>query len=789
MKEAQIKAETQIESEVTGKDFIRRIVEEDVRAGRNGGKVITRFPPEPNGFLHIGHAKSICLNFGIAEEFNSVCHLRFDDTDPTKEDVRYENSIKEDIHWLGFDWKGKLFHASDYFEKMYEFAVQLIQAGKAYVCGLNEEEIRHYRGTVTSPGKISPHAKRSVAENLDLFQRMRAGEFPDGSYVLRARIDMASPNMKMRDPLLYRIRHAHHYMTGDKWCLYPMYDYAHPISDAIEGITHSVCTLEFENNRELYDWVLDNIKANFPARPHQYEFARLDLKYTVMSKRKLLQLVENKYVNGWDDPRLPTISGLRRRGCTPESIRKFCELVGVAKANSSVEVSQLEFCIRDDLNTKAPRVMAVLRPLKVVIDNYPEGLVEELDAPYWPHDVPKEGTRKVPFTRELYIEQDDFLENPPKDFFRLSLGQEVRLRYGYCITCTKVEKDQKTGEVIALHCTYDPETRSGDAPKGRKVKGTIHWVSSKALPAEVRLYDRLLSVESPGSEDFLSCLNPNSLEVLKDSLVEDSLRTVSAGDRFQFERQGYFFVDPIDFKPGKPVFNRIVTLKDSWSKKSEETPIPIKNTVQVEKKLSQVKESKGELKSVSQTPRTMTYEFSAEQKERAAKYQSIYGLNDDDVRLLVQDLSIADFFDEAMKVHSNPRGLANWINNDLLCEVKDKSLSTLLFGPKELAELIASLDKGIISSKTAKDVFAMMVKKGGKPEEIIAREGLMQISDPTHLEPVIDRILAENPEVVKNYRSGNTRLLGFVVGQVMKETKGRANAELINELILKKLTT
>lgn len=555
-------------TETVSKDFIRRIVEEDVKAGKNKGKVITRFPPEPNGFLHIGHAKSICLNFGLAQEFKSVCHLRFDDTDPTKEDVTYENSIKEDVKWLGFDWQGKLFHASDYFEQMYEFAVQLIQKGKAYVCGLTEEETRQYRGTVTEPGKVSPFASQSVEENLRLFKAMRDGEFPDSKYVLRARIDMASPNMKMRDPLLYRIRHSHHYMTGDKWSIYPMYDYAHPISDAIEGITHSICTLEFENNRELYDWTLDNIDADFPARPHQYEFARLDLKYTVMSKRKLLQLVENKLVSGWDDPRLPTISGLRRRGYTPEAIRKFCELIGVAKANSSVEVSQLEFCIRDDLNAKSPRVLAVLKPLKVIIDNYPEDQVEEMDASYWPHDIPKEGSRKVPFTKELYVEQDDFMENPPKDFFRLAPGKEVRLRYGYCITCTHVDKDA-AGNVIALHCTYDPQTRSGENPIGRKVKGTIHWVSSKGIKAEVRLYDLLLSDENAGADDFLKSLNPNSLEVIKEALIEPSLKNAKAGERYQFERQGYFFVDPIDSKDGKPVFNRIVTLKDSWAKKAK----------------------------------------------------------------------------------------------------------------------------------------------------------------------------------------------------------------------------
>lgn len=554
---------------VPPKDFIRKIVDEDVKNGVNEGKVVTRFPPEPNGFLHIGHAKSICLNFGIAQEYSSVCHLRFDDTDPTKEDVRYEDSIKEDVHWLGFDWQGKLFHASDYFEDMYEYAVGLIKKGKAYVCGLSDEEIRQYRGTVTSPGKISPYAEQSIETHLDLFKRMKDGEFKDGKYVLRARIDMASANMKMRDPLLYRIRHAHHYKTGDKWCIYPMYDYAHPISDAIEGITHSICTLEFENNRELYDWVLDNIEAKFPSRPHQYEFARLDLENAVMSKRKLLQLVDNGFVKGWDDPRLPTIAGLRRRGCTPEAIRKFCELVGVAKANSKVEYSQLEFCLRDDLNARAPRVLAVLKPLKVVIDNLPDDHEEILDASYWPHDIPKTGSRKIPFTKVIYIEKDDFQENPEKDFFRLAPGKEVRLRYAYCITCTHVEKDEKTGEILAVHCTYDPQTKSGQSPIGRKVKGTIHWVPSSAFKAEVRIYNSLL-LPSNGEEegDFLSQFNPKSLEVLDNCLLEPSLKEAKAKEHFQFERQAYFFVDPVDSKEGKPVFNRVVSLKDSWSKKA-----------------------------------------------------------------------------------------------------------------------------------------------------------------------------------------------------------------------------
>ncbi len=552
------------------KDFLRRIIEQDRLSSRHGGRLVTRFPPEPNGFLHIGHAKSICLNFGVAQEYGGSCHLRFDDTDPSKEEVRYEKSIEEDVRWLGFDWGVNLFHASDYFDQMYRYAVELIGSQKAYVCALSEEEMREYRGTVTLPGRLSPYVGRSVEENLQLFERMKKGEFADGAYVLRARIDMASPNMKMRDPPLYRIRHLSHYKTGKSWSIYPMYDYAHPISDLIEGITHSLCTLEFENNRELYDWVLDNIDtAEFPYKPRQYEFARLDLQYSVMSKRKLLQLVEKGYVNGWDDPRLPTIAGLRRRGCTPESIKKFCELVGVARSNSRVEMAQFEFSLRDDLNSRAPRVMAVLRPVKLIIDNYPEGQVEELEASYWPHDIPKTGFRKIPFTRELYIEREDFLENPPSGFFRLAPGREVRLRYGYCITCTHVEKDETTGEIIAIHARYDPETQSGRS-LGRKVKGTIHWVSSQSLRAEVRLYDRLFT-QPCLDDDFLSSINPRSLEVLTDCRLELSLAQAKAGERYQFERQGYFCLDSIDSSPEHPVFNRIVTLRDSWSQKSSPT--------------------------------------------------------------------------------------------------------------------------------------------------------------------------------------------------------------------------
>lgn len=553
-----------------GRDFIRDMVERDRAAGKHGGRVVTRFPPEPNGYLHIGHAKSICLNFGLALENGGVCHLRFDDTNPETEDQEYVESIQRDVRWMGFDWGKSLFFASDYFERLYDFAVELIRMGKAYVDSLSEDEIREYRGTVTEPGRNSPYRDRSVEENLDLLARMRAGELADGSAVLRAKIDMFSPNMKMRDPLLYRIKHASHYRRGDAWCIYPMYDFAHPLSDAIEGITYSLCTLEFENNRDIYDWLVDTLP--FPDPPRQTEFARLNLTYTVMSKRKLLELVERKLVSGWDDPRLPTLAGLRRRGFTPSALRDFCERIGVAKANSTVDVTLLEYCLREDLNPQVPRVMCVLRPLKLVIENYPQDQVEELEAPFYPHDVPKEGSRKVPFSRTLYIERDDFAEVPPKGFHRLSPGREVRLRYGYFVRCESAVKDPATGEITEVRCTYDPATRGGAAPDGRKVPGTIHWVSAAhAVPVEVRLYDRLFKVERPDleEEDFKSLLNPQSLEILTDSRIEPAAVDPALGERLQLERQGYFFRDPIDSKSDRLVFNRIVPLRDSWAAEAQ----------------------------------------------------------------------------------------------------------------------------------------------------------------------------------------------------------------------------
>ncbi|MBW2031870.1 MAG: glutamine--tRNA ligase/YqeY domain fusion protein [Deltaproteobacteria bacterium] len=549
-------------------DFIRSIIKEDVRRKKNDGRVHTRFPPEPNGYLHIGHAKSICLNFGLAEEFNGLCNLRFDDTNPTKEEEEFVESIKEDIRWLGFDWGDREYYASDYFDQLYDWAVKLIRDGKAYVDHLSAEQIREYRGTLTRPGKESPYRNRSVEENLDLFERMKNGEFPEGVCVLRAKIDMASPNLNMRDPVMYRIIHATHHRTGDKWCIYPTYDFAHGQSDSIEGITHSICTLEFEDHRPLYDWFIEQLGIH---HPQQIEFARLNLSYTVLSKRKLSALVEEGHVRGWDDPRMPTLSGLRRRGYTPEAIRDFCERIGVAKRESLVDISLLEHCLRQDLNIKGPRVMGVLRPLRVVITNYPEGRVEELEALNNPEN-PAMGTRKVPFSRTLYIEREDFMEDPPKKFYRLAPGREVRLRYAYFIRCVDVVKDQKTGEVTEVHCTYDPETRGGWAPDGRKVRATLHWVSEKhAINAEVRLYEHLFTRPDPGdaekeSLDFRSFLNPASMEVIPSCPVEPSLADARPGGHYQFERLGYFCVDAVDSSPDKLVFNRTVTLRDTWAK-------------------------------------------------------------------------------------------------------------------------------------------------------------------------------------------------------------------------------
>lgn len=548
-------------------DFIREIIDRDLKTNKHQGRVATRFPPEPNGYLHIGHAKSICLNFGIAARYGGTCNLRMDDTDPAGESMEYVQSIIHDVRWLGFDWEDRLFYASDYYEQLYQYAVQLIQAGKAYVCSLSAEKIRDYRGTLTEPGKNSPYRDRSVDENLDLFTRMRAGEFEEGAHVLRAKIDMASPNIVMRDPVIFRIKKEPHYRTESKWVIYPMYDFAHCLSDSIERITHSICTLEFENNRPLYDWFLDELKVE--CHPQQIEFARLNLTYTILSKRRLIELVGKGHVAGWDDPRMPTIAGMRRRGYPPEAIRTFCERIGVAKNDSMVDIGLLEHCVREDLNERAPRAMAVLRPLRVVIENYPEGQSEEMESPNHPQK-PQMGTRKIPFSRVLYIEREDFLENPPKKYFRLSPGREVRLRNAYVIKCTGLVKDEKTGEVTEVRCTYDPATKTGPPPDGRKVEGTIHWVSAEhSLTGEVRLYDRLFQVANPmGEKDeaFTKFLNPKSLETLTECRFESSLGRAAPGSRYQFERLGYFSVDPVDSSPERLLFNRTATLRDSWAK-------------------------------------------------------------------------------------------------------------------------------------------------------------------------------------------------------------------------------
>ncbi len=759
------------------RDFIRTIVVEDVERGKHGGRVATRFPPEPNGYLHIGHAKSIVLNFGVAREFGGTCNLRFDDTNPSTEDPEFVQSIQDSVQWLGYQWDG-LYYASDYFERFYRLAEKLILDGKAYVDDLSDEEIRQYRGTVTEPGKPSPWRDRSVEENLDLFRRMRSGEFPDGARVLRAKIDLAAPNMKMRDPLLYRIRHATHYRTGDAWCIYPMYDYAHCLEDAFEAITHSLCTLEFENNREIYDWVIEHTEVE--NQPQQIEFARLNLSYTIMSKRKLAKLVEGGHVEGWDDPRLPTLAGMRRRGYTPEAIRSFCESIGVAKSNSVVDVAALEHAVRDDLNTKAPRVMGVLDPLKVVIENYPETRVEELEAPYWPRDVPKEGSRKVPFSRELWIERDDFREDPPPKFRRLVPGREVRLRYGYFIRCEDVVKDDD-GNVTELTCTYDPETRGGSAPDGRKVSGTIHWVSAaRAHEVRVHLYDRLFSVENPdpGGEDapdFREFLNPESLKVLETVYVEPSLAVAEPGDRFQLERQGYFYLDPKSTRAaGRPTFHQVVSLKDSWAKHQEPR---------------EPREPKPQREAKRREPAPVPpaeRERTAEEAERFGRLLEA-GVSETLADSLARSARLTAFFEEVLETHGNAATVADWVANEVGREIKDKPLEELPFGAREVGELARLVDEDAVTGAAANEVFAEMVEKGGDPEVIVERRGLAQISDAGELETVVDRVLAAHPDEVTAYREGKKALLGFFMGQVMGETRGRANPQLVQNLLREKL--
>ncbi|MBA1420516.1 MAG: glutamine--tRNA ligase/YqeY domain fusion protein [Epsilonproteobacteria bacterium] len=744
------------------KDFLRTIVEKDLKAGKYE-EVVTRFPPEPNGFPHIGHAKSIAINFGIARDYNGHCNLRMDDTNPTTEDTKYVEALKDAVEWLGFDWEGDVRFTSDYFSKLYDYAIELIKMGKAYVDSVGEEEMRELRGTVTEAGKRSKYAERSVEENLDLFERMKNGEFKEGEHILRAKIDMSAANMKMRDPLMYRIRHEHHFRAGDAWAIYPMYDFAHCLSDYIEGVTHSICTLEFENNRDIYNWVLDTLGLE-PPHPYQHEFARLGINYTVMSKRKLLELVESGVVNGWDDPRLPTIAGYRRKGYTPESILNFCDSIGIAKANSMVDLAQLEFSIRDDLNKKVPRVMCVLDPLKVTLTNY-EG-TEELDASYYPEDVPKEGSRKLPFSKEIYIDRADFMEEPPKGYFRLTPEQPVRLKHAYIITCKEVIKDAN-GTIVEIKAEYHPDSKSGQDTSGIKVKSAIQWVDGKAhKEVEVRLYDRLFACEAP--ED-IEDINTDSLKVINNALVEPAVVNEKPDERFQFEREGYFYADPVDYTDEKPVFNKIVGLKDSYSKK----------------KKSPKSESKAQVKKVQVDGEVVP--MNEAEQALFDRYTNTLKLNGMVADILARDEKLSAFYDEALNELDSPVNLANIVANDVARELKEKDVNTLNFSAKQIAELVKMLDDETISSKIAKQVFEEMVKSGENPRDIVEAKGLIQISDLAVISPIIDEVIAKNPDNVEKFKAGNTKLLGFFVGQVLKATGGKANPQVVNQLVNEKL--
>ncbi|HEX6271502.1 MAG TPA: glutamine--tRNA ligase/YqeY domain fusion protein [Polyangiaceae bacterium] len=765
-------------AQASSSDFIRDMVRADVAAGAYGGKVVTRFPPEPNGYLHIGHAKAICLDFGVAREFGGRCHLRMDDTNPTTENMEYVEAIKRDVRWLGFDWGEHLYYASDYFERFYELAEKLVRLGRAYVCDLSEDEFSEkYRGTISEAGKESPFRSRPVEESIDLLRRMRAGEFSAGARVLRAKIDMASPNMKMRDPPLLRIKHAHHYRTGDAWCVYPLYDYAHCLEDSFEGVTHSLCTMEFESARELYDWVI--AATEVPHVPHQTEFARLNLTYTVMSKRKLLELVEEKRVSGWDDPRLPTLAGLRRRGYTPEAIREFCAKIGIAKNLSTVDVALLESCVRDDLDRQSPRVMAVLRPLRLVIESVPEGSVETLDASYWPEGTAPSGavaSRGLPFSRTVFIERDDFTENPPPGYHRLAPGRAVRLRHASVVTCTGVVKND-AGEVIEVRCSQVPGALGG----GPRVDGTIHWVSAEhALDVEVRLYDRLFSVESPGEgeRDFREDLNPRSLEVLR-AKVEPSLARARAGDRVQFERLGYFYADS-DSKDGAPVFNRTVPLKDSWAKVAKRADAAAKPEPRKERNDEKRKRADGVPQPAAKS----------ELAPEAKRLRDEHGLPDEAARVVGQEALLSGLFEQALAAARGrelAKSVAQILVNELLGEARARKLETLRFGGTAVVELAELLADGTLSSAQVKEVLAEMIETGEAPRAVVANKGLAQIKSTDALGPLVAAVLAENADAAARYRAGNANVIGALVGMVMKKSGGRANAKLVSELLKKAL--
>ncbi len=768
-------------------NFIREIIDRDLAEGTHES-VVTRFPPEPNGYLHIGHAKSIVLNFELARDYGGRCHLRFDDTNPETENQEYIDSIIDAVSWLGYDWGDHLYFASDYFEQFYEYALKLTRDGKAYVDSLSGEQIREYRGSLEEPGTPSPYRDRSVEENLKLFKAMRAGKYENGEHVLRAKIDMASPHLIMRDPLLYRIRHAHHYRQGNDWCIYPMYDFAHPLEDAIENVTHSLCTLEFDTNRALYDWVLENCleEDELSARPHQYEFARLNLSYTVMSKRKLLTLIEEGNVDGWDDPRLPTLMGMRRRGVPAGAIRTFCREIGVTRTQSSVQMSHFEHVLRDDLNYRAPRILGVVNPVKVVITNYPEDETDWIEAPYWPRDIDREGSRKIPFTRHLYIDRDDFREDPPDGFHRLYPGNEVRLRYGYFITCDEVIRGND-GEITELRCSYDPETRGGGAPDGRSPKGTLHWVSADhALPAEFRQYDRLFTVGEPdaGEADYHEYLNPDSLRV-RAGFVEPSLADAPTEERYQFERVGYFWQDPDDSAPDALILNEIVELRDSWAEQEEAERQAELERQRQEKELEKARQRRRSRAGQGDPAQ----DLSPEQEDRFVRYMDEFELDRENAAVIARDDELAEYFEETLSHHRAPVSVANWIVNRLIGVRKEVPLDDLPFGPEEFGTLVALRDQDVINSRAADAVFEQLASRGGDPEAIVDEQGLRQIHDSQALEPVIDQILGDHPEEVEQYRQGKEALLGFFMGQVMRETDGSANPELAKELLRQKLQT
>ena len=771
-----------------GADFIRQIVAEDTESGRYGGRVVTRFPPEPNGFMHIGHAKSVCLNFGVAKEFGGVCHLRYDDTNPEGENEAFVVGFQEDIRWLGFDWGEHLYFASDYFERMYDCAVILIEKGLAYVDSESEEEIREGRGTVTKAGTPGRYRDRTVDENLDLFRGMREGEFEGGTHVLRAKIDLESGNMLMRDPVLYRIRHASHYRQGDEWCIYPMYDYAHCLEDAFEDVTHSICTLEFENNRELYDWVLDNVGFEEP-RTHQYEFARLDLEHAVLSKRRIIPLVEAGVVSGWDDPRLSTVRGIRRRGVPPEALRLFCKMIGVAKAQSVVDIGKLEYAIREVLNQAAPRVMAVLDPIKIVLIDYPEGQTEEFEAPYFPHDVPREGTRMVPFSNELFIERTDFEEDPPPGFRRLVPGGEVRLRHAYVIRCEKVVRD-KAGQLVELHCTHDSESRSGKRTAGRKIKGTIQWVSSAhALTAEIRMYDHLFleipESDSDEDEEIVSRINPDSLRILEGAKVEPSIGDDSPDTRYQFERTGYFWKDPIDGVGGELVFNRIVSLKDSWSRSAAKSDVKVPRDKSGSEKVMN-KPRRPEKPTVNES-REAARAVDPQLMARFERYSDDLGLTLEQADLLTTSPEVSDFFEKALAVYDEPAEVAGWLTTDVRGLLGARRLKDLTFDGEGLGQLIALVAADRLSRRAGKDVLARMIDEGGDPDQLMVEMGLEKVSDRSALESVIEEIFAAWPEKVIEYQAGKSGLIGMFVGEVMKSTNGAADPKVARELLLEKL--